>query len=161
MLKPGIRVASTDDSESISALVSEQSVKHIIHEFTPDGADHLLASMSPDSIRKYIQSGYFYHVAEMDGRIIGVVGVKDNSHLYHLFVAEKFRRQGVARELWQVSMTSCLSRGNPGEFTVNSSRYALGVYKKLGFVAQSGPQEKNGVVFIPMKLKELPCQKKR
>lgn len=160
MFKPDIRVATPDDSESISKLVSELSVKYIVNEFTRGGADHLLASMSPDAIRKYIDCGYDYHVAEMDGRIIGVVGIKDNRHLFHLFVAGKFQRQGIAKELWQVSMGACLSRGNPGEFTVNSSSYATAVYEKLGFVAQSGPQEKNGVVFIPMKLEESSCQER-
>jgi predicted GNAT family N-acyltransferase len=54
-------------------------------------------------------------------------------------------------------MDACLSRGDPGEFTVNSSEYARGVYEKLGFVALSGPEEKNGVVYIPMKLENSIC----
>ena len=118
-----------------------------------DGAENLLASMNPDAINKYIHSGFKYYVAETDKRIVGVVGIRDNSHLYHLFVAEKYQRKGIARKLWQLAMEACFANGNPGEFTVNSSEYALGVYKQLGFVAQSGPEEKNGVIYIPMRMR--------
>ena len=146
-----IRRATIGDAQNISELICELSIIYICHEFTKEGADALLASMSPDAIRKYIEAGYQYHVAEISNRLIGVSGVKDNSHLYHLFVAEKYHRQGIARKLWQVSMESCISNRNPGEFTVNASIYALGAYEKLGFVAQSGPEEKHGVSYIPMR----------
>ena len=147
-----IRKAKPGDAESISKLVSKLSAKYIAHELTADGAEHLLASMNPDAIKKYIHSGFEYHVAETDRRVVGVVGIRDNSHLYHLFVAEKYQRQGIARKLWLHAMETCLSNGNPGEFTVNSSAYAVGVYEQFGFIAQSGPEEKEGVVYIPMKL---------
>jgi ribosomal protein S18 acetylase RimI-like enzyme len=161
-IKPGnllIREARPGDAEEISNLVRELSEKFITQEFTAGGTELLLATMQPEAIRKYIHTGYKYHIAETGEKIIGVVGIKGNSHLYHLFVAEKYQYQGIARRLWQVAMESCLSNGNSGEFSVNSSNYARGVYEKLGFVAQSGPEEKNGVIYIPMKLEESPCQK--
>jgi len=148
-----IREATPGDAESISKLLSELSAKYITKKFTVDGAEHLLASMNLDAIKKYIHSGFKYHVAEIDKQVVGVVGIRDNSHLYHLFVAEKYQRKGIARKLWQLAMEACLANGNPGEFTVNSSEYALGVYERLGFVAQSGPEEKNGVIYIPMKMR--------
>ena len=84
--------------------------------------------------------------------IVGIVGIKDNKHLYQLFVDEDYQRQGIARKLWQFAMQKCLDSGNSGEFTVNSLLYAKAIYEKLGFVAQSGPVERKGVVEIPMKM---------
>jgi len=148
-----IRAAKAGESESISKLICELSDKFIANEFSPRGRNFLLSSMTPDSITKYMQSGYRYHVAEVDTRLVGVVAVKNNKHLYHLFVAEQYQRQGIAKMLWQVAMKVCLGKGNAGEFTVNSSEYAVSVYEQLGFVAQPGPEIKNGVIFFPMKLK--------
>lgn len=147
-----IRAALPDDSEAISKLICGLVEKFIAEEFSSQGRDFLLSTMTADAIRQSMQSGYRYHVAEVKGLLAGVVAVKGNAHLYHLFVAEQFHRQGIAKKLWQLAMEECLSHGNTGEFTVNSSAYALGVYKKLGFVTQPGPKEKNGVVFYPMKL---------
>ena len=127
-------------------------LKYITNEFTLNASHTLLDSMTATAIEKYMQSGFRYHVAEMDGQLAGVVGVRNNAHLFHLFVAELYQRQGIASRLWNVAMQACLEEGNPGEFTVNSSRYALSVYEKLGFITHSGPQEKNGIIFFPMKL---------
>jgi len=147
-----IRAATPEDSESISKLICDLVEKFIARDFSSQGREFLLSSMTANAISQKMQSGYRYHVAEVNGMLLGVVAVKDNTHLYHLFVAEQYQRKGIARKLWQFAMKECLSKGNTGEFTVNSSAYALGVYKKLGFVAQAGPKETNGVVFYPMKL---------
>jgi GNAT superfamily N-acetyltransferase len=150
--KMEIREATVDDAEDISVIVYALSEKHIAREFSAEGRETLLKSMTPAEIKKYIESGYRYHVAEIDGQIVGVVGVRENRHLYHLFVVEAHHRKGIARQLWKVAMEVCRLAGNRGEFTVNSSRYAKPLYERLGFVTQSGPEEKNGVVSIPMKL---------
>lgn len=148
-----IREATVDDAEDISAIVFALSEKYIACEFSAKGRETLLKSMTPVEIKKYIESGYRYHVAEIDGQIVGVVGVRENRHVYHLFVVEAHHRKGIARQLWMVAMEACRLAGNWGEFTVNTLQYAKPLYEKLGFVAQSGPEEKNGVVSIPMKLK--------
>ena len=147
-----IRAATARDAENISNLVRQLSAKFIANDFTAEGRETLLNSMTPAAIEKYMQSGFRYHVAEVESQLVGVVGVKDNSHLYHLFVAENYQRQGIASALWRLAKQTCLDEGNLGVFTVNSSRYAQHVYERLGFVTQSDPQDKNGVIFIPMKL---------
>jgi ribosomal protein S18 acetylase RimI-like enzyme len=147
-----IRPATPEDIESISQLLCELSERFITAEFSSEGKRALLETLTPDGIGKSMQSGFRYHVAEEKGQLAGVVGMKEDSHLYHLFVAESFQRRGIARKLWQCAMNECLERGNPGKFTVNSSIYAQGAYEKFGFVAISGPTDKGGVVFVPMKL---------
>ena len=147
-----IREAKPQDAEEISKLISQLSIKFISHEFTTEGKEALLRSMSAIAIKKHIKTGFKYSLALADNEIIGVVGMKDSKHLYHLFVAEHYQRKGIASRLWQVAMQACIEAGNPGEFTVNSSVFAAQAYEAFGFVVQSEPQLKNGVVFIPMKL---------
>jgi len=74
-----------------------------------------------------------------------VLGI-DDRHIYHLFVAEKHQNTGVARQLLLAAQG--LARG----FSVNSSVFARGFYEKMGFVAESDPLERNGILTIPMKL---------
>lgn len=148
-----IREAAIDDAGPISRLISVLAEKFIASNFTDEGRDNLLNSMTPAAIAKYIQSGYLYHVAENENVIVGAVGIRDNSHLYHLFVAESHQGRGMAKALWEKALNESLCRGNPGEFTVNSSLNAHPVYEQLGFMAQSKPITKRGVIYIPMKLK--------
>ena len=69
-----------------------------------------------------------------------------------LFVSEDHHRKGIARHLCNIAKETSIASGNVDGFTVNSSTHAKIVYDKLGFVAHSGPQNRNGIVTIPMKL---------
>jgi GNAT superfamily N-acetyltransferase len=149
-----IRLATLNDATAISQLVYSLSAKYIVSDLAETGARNLLSSMEPSAIASYLSSEYRYHVAEDEGSIVGVVATRDNKHLYHLFVAESHQRRGLARVLWCVAWEACVVAGNPGEFTVNSSQYALPFYEKLGFI-QIGPEEnRRCVISIPMRLSE-------
>jgi GNAT superfamily N-acetyltransferase len=147
-----IRDATRRDVQAISDLARSLTEKYVVPEFPGPAREALLLSMGVNGIEKQMDIGCQYHVAEIDGHVVGVVGIKDNKHLYHLFVAEPFQRRGIGRELWSHAMRKCLEAGNPGEFSVNSSTYAQRAYESFGFVAQAGPLERNGIVSIPMVL---------
>lgn len=147
-----IRPATPADAGAISALIHSVSDYFTLR---PDGegAEEFLATISPDAIAGYLASPAFaYRVAEENGALAGVVAIRDNGHLYHLFVSPAHHGRGLARELWETAMRAALDAGNPGEFTVNSSIYALPVYERFGF-APTGPRmEAMGIAWIPMKL---------
>ena len=147
-----IRRATTEDAAEISYLISSLSKKFITDDCSEEGAFSLLNSMQPESILGYIQAGYRYHVGELNSVIVAVVATKNNSHLYHLFVAESEQGKGYSSRLWQVAKQACIETGNLGEFTVNSSLKAQNVYKSWGFTAIQGQRETNGIIDVPMKL---------
>ena len=138
------------DIRPVASLLEALALEHITHEFDAQARKRFLAKNNETSIRGFVACGFCYHVAESNGRILGFVGVRDNRHLYHLFVANAFQRQGVARRLWTIAREQCIAAGNPGTFTVNSSNSAVAVYERLGFV-RSGPMKNNdGVLYNPM-----------
>ena len=147
-----IREADIDDSGPISRMVSDLAEKFINSDFTEEGRDHLLDPMTPAAIAKYIRSGYRYHVAEDEDEIVGIVGIRENRHLYHLFVAESHQGRGLAKALWKKAMDASLRRGNPGEFTVKSSLQAHAVYEHLNYVTLSKPVINQGVTYTTMKV---------
>ena len=152
-----IRLATAADADRISELVTRLAREFIAHEFSAEGRANLLNSMSPAAIERLLESGYRYYVAEAGNTLAGVVATRDDRHLYHLFVATEFQRQGLARRLWQIARDACVSNsGTQGamttEFTVNASRYAVAAYERLGFVVVGEQQATNGVLSVPMKL---------
>jgi hypothetical protein len=54
-----------------------------------------------------------------------------------------------------VAQQVCREAGNPGEFTVNSSRFAAGFYERLGFKRER-LDVRDGVTAIAMRLKAQP-----
>lgn len=148
-----IRLATIDDAECISVLVSSVTRTFIVPDLPPEGRQRLLASMTPAAIRQYIAAGYRYHLARVQGRTVGAVATRDDRHLYHLFVDAAWQGRGLGRRLWREASAACMRAGNPGEFTVNSSLNALPVYEKFGFVRESEPVEQGGVIAVPMRLR--------
>jgi ribosomal protein S18 acetylase RimI-like enzyme len=149
-----IRPAVLADADALSALAHLVATYFTRH---PDGqgAELFFASITPDAMAERLCSTQFrYWVATAEaGKIIGAIAIRDNSHLYHLFVDPDQHRQGCAKQLWIHMKAAAITAGNAGEFTVNSSIYAQAMYEKFGFVASAEKQETHGLVFLPMTLK--------
>ena len=112
-----------------------------------------MASVSPEAERSYLSASNFsFHVARSESGLAGVIALRDNSHLFHLFVAKAFQGQRLASQLWSVVKSEALQAGNPGEFTVNSSLNAVPVYERFGFVRHGEIQRVHGISFQPMQL---------
>ena len=147
-----IRLAEMRDAQAISDLVSTLTLTFIATDGGEAATRRLIESTNLEAIRHYLKNGYRYHVGEIDGTLMGVVGTKSNKHLHHLFVAESAQGKGYASRLWLTAREACLAAGNDGEFTVNASLYALKIYKHWGFVATQGRREHLGIIDIPMTL---------
>lgn len=113
-----IRSATRSDAKRISSLIHSLS-----GSFMPvDGAsaEPFLASISEQAIGNCISaSNFLYFVAEVDDELAGVVALRDNRHLYHLFVAQAHQGKGLGRSLWLMAEKAALAAGGDGRFTVN------------------------------------------
>lgn len=151
-----LRKARRCDAERISQLLTTLVNKYILPTCSKEGGQLIVNSMAPICILSYLDLGYEYHVAELKGELIGVVGIRDNSHLYHLFIAESQQGKGLSRQLWEHARDVCLANGNQGQFTVNSALNAANIYLKFGFIPDinenNGIREKFGVKDMPMTL---------
>ena len=147
-----VRSATEADAERISSLIHSLSGPFFLF---PDGsgAEPFLESLTEQAIRGYISASNFsYLVAELENELVGVVALRDNSHLYHLFIAQAHQGRGLGRSLWLLVKQAAIRAGNGGLFTVNSSLNAIPVYLSFGFIP-SGPKiEKHGVAYVPMRL---------
>jgi GNAT superfamily N-acetyltransferase len=147
-----IRPAVADDASAISALILSLQ-PYLTIEPDGSGAEEFLASLSPDIIRRNLQDeNYCYRLAFDGEALAGVVAVRSNSHLFSLYVGSPWHGQGVGRRLWELARDGALARGNPGNFTVNSSTFAEAMYRHLGFTATGPLAEMHGIRFIPMRL---------
>lgn len=146
-----IQRATATDSPAISQLIVGLS-----RFFTLDpqgaGAEVFLQTISPAAIQSLIEApNMAYYKATQGEKLAGVVALRDNAHLYHLFVAPAFQGQGLSRSLWEQVREDALKRGNVGQFTVNSTPHAVPVYERFGFKATGPRVEMRGIAFMPMR----------
>ncbi len=147
-----IRIAQVGDAGRIAALIRESAAKFILCDFSAEGKSRFLSDHTSMAVANRIRTRFRYRIAQFGGELVAVIGMREWAHLYNLFVAEAFQRQGFGRALWEQARAECLERGNPGTFTVNSSKKAVPVYETFGFVATASVQVIGGVQFVPMRL---------
>ena len=70
------------------------------------------------------------------------------SHICLFFVDKVSRGKGIGKEL----MKAVINNNENSYITVNSSRYGVPIYEKLGFVKTEEEKEQDGLKFTPMKL---------
>ena len=112
-----MRSATEAYAAPISSLIRSLSGQMLV---SPDGsgADAFLDSISEQAVRGYISAcNFLYLVAEIEHELLGVVALRDNSHLYHLFVARA--HQGKA---WAAVSGSQSSRPRFGRETAGGLR---------------------------------------
>ena len=98
--------------------------------------------------KKIIKSFKIYGAFE-DNILKGLIATdRRKRHISLFFVDKVSQGKGIGKELMKVVINN-----NENSYrTVNSSRYGVPIYEKLGFVKMEEEKEQKGLKFTPMKL---------
>jgi len=98
------------------------------------------------SDREFLKKLTFYGALD-DGQLVGVISTRNGgNHIAQFFVLKEQHRKGIGRKLFEFILP--YSTGE--KITVNSSPYAVGIYRRLGFAPIDGEQTVDGIRFTPM-----------
>ncbi len=146
------RKTTASDAVKISELI--YSLTHLFFaEPDGNGAEHFLQMITPAGLVAFMaQPNINSLLGEDEDIFCGVVAVRNNSHLQHLYVVPKFQGRGIGKYLWETARDQAIAAGNNGEFTVNASLNAVPFYSRMGFEATGDVSLTGGLRFQPMKL---------
>ena len=147
-----IRPCEDCDLPAMARLFRASAREFIVHDSPHEGACTFLRENDEDGLRGFVRSGHVYHVVLVGGELAGFIAIRNNDHLYHLFVDRRWHRLGLARRLWDVARGEAIARGGSGSFTVNASNFAVPVYEAFGFVRTAPLQCVKGLKVNPMRL---------
>ena len=68
-------------------------------------------------------------------------------HIGYFFVREDCQRRGIGKKLFETMRMDYTVQ----EFTVNAAPYAVGIYRRLGFVPTDTEKITNGIRYTPMR----------
>ena len=115
-------------------------------EYSQEGIDEFQRTLeNMDALRHMPFYGAFH-----GGELVGVLAMRKPQHISLFFVKEVWHRQGVGRLLFDAMRRDYADQ----VFTVNSSPYAVKVYRHLGFVPMNTEQLTNGIRYTPMRFDE-------
>jgi ribosomal protein S18 acetylase RimI-like enzyme len=148
------REMKAGDENAVSKMVIRTFSKFVAPGYSSEGIEEFLGGATPESILHRVQQGRIFLVAVIKDEIVGVIAIRDHNHISWLFVDAKYHRRGIAKGLLKRALEICRNH-DPGiaEITVNSSPYAVFIYKRLGFQQLQPEQVRNGMRFVPMLLK--------
>lgn len=146
-----IRPMHDADITWVAALLKQLALAFIVHESAPEARATFLRDNDESRIRRLVDGGLRYHVAVEDDALAGFIALRERRHLFHMFVDERWQRQGHGRRLWETARLAALADGASGVFTVNASNFAVPTYLALGFVPTMPTQCLNGLYFNPMR----------
>jgi GNAT superfamily N-acetyltransferase len=137
------------EEQAVLALVMRGFDELVRPDFSDEGVAEF--TRAARSFVVELPVGHSITVAERDGRLVGMIDLRDSSHVSLFFVESVDRRRGVGQALLQSALGRCRPAGSsPSQVTVNSSPWAVPVYERLGFQATGQEREINGIRFVPM-----------
>lgn len=149
-----IRPAAPTDASRIAALV--RSFEAVLIE-DPAAAAPFWESMSQRAHVENIASNRFaYYVAESTNTLVGFIALRDDTHLFTLFVDAAGQGRGVGRMLWHHLIGRLPPKAEKRGVTVNASLNAVAFYRSLGFRSAGEIVRQHGIAFLPMRWERSP-----
>jgi len=143
---------STREVKELTNLVIETFDEFVGVDYSEEGKNSFYEFVNNGKIfTNMLLDHEFLITAKINEEIVGIITTRDRSHISLLFVRKDYHGRGISRDL----LESLLNLTEEETITVNSSPYALEIYKKLGFVVLEELQEKEGIKFIPMKMQAI------
>lgn len=149
------RAMHAGEAEAVSALILASFDEFIGPDYeAEEGIAEFRRFAAPEAIAARAAGDHLVRVATVGGALAGMIEIRDHNHVALLFVDKSYQRRGIARGLLESALADARAAAPDVErVTVNSSRYGVAAYERLGF-RQTGPERTvNGIVFIPMAMR--------
>jgi predicted GNAT family N-acyltransferase len=144
-MKYEIRSLTSAHAAEASAVVEESFLALAADDWRPDARIVFLAATAPAPLQNKVSTMTFAAGAFSDDGLVGVILMPSPNLLGLLFVRPCWLRMGIGQALWE-SARAHIETKFPEVSTVelNSTPYAVGFYKSVGFVPISSEFERDG-----------------
>lgn len=148
-----IRTAHREEWEDAMALAWRTFLRFEANDYPPEGVRNFERFVSDETIyRMFIIGSYHLFVAYAGEVLVGMITLREISHISLLFVDEKYHRRGIGRALVRHVGDFLVSGSRASRMTVNASPYGVEFYHKLGFRDLRPQEQKDGIIYTPMEL---------
>ncbi|AGK96085.1 GNAT family N-acetyltransferase [Clostridium pasteurianum] len=147
------RELHSGEEDTVCKLVIDCFNHFIAPEYPYEGVREFINYVKPDLLKERLKNISYSFVALYKDEIVGAIEVRNANHISLLFVKKEYQRIGIAKNLLKISLDKSKNIDDSiSEIEVNSSPYAVEIYKSMDFIETDVEQVVNGIKFIPMKL---------
>jgi GNAT superfamily N-acetyltransferase len=145
-----IKKFSLEEADKVYNLISAVFNEYVGVDYSEEGNRTFNDFIRPDQIIERYKSGNIVLTYQIDGEIIGMIEVRDDNHICLFFVHSDYHGRGIGRMLFNEILRTV--KGKTDIIDVNASPFSEEIYSRLGFSRISDTTEKNGIIYIPMKM---------
>ena len=129
-----IRNAYRDEWDDAMTLAWKTFMKFEADIYTDEGIQNFEDFITDTTLHRMFLMGVYQMFVALDRKqIVGMLTLRNNSHISLLFVDEKYHRRGIGRALIEYLREYLLSEAGISKVTVNAAPYGVAFYHKLGF----------------------------
>lgn len=148
-----IRPAQLQEWEAAMSLAWKTFVKYDAIDYTREGIQSFADFILDKKLHQLFQKGtYEVFLAIANNTIIGVITLRDKSHISLLFVKENYHRNGIGSSLVTRARQHVWKKHGISYITVNSAPYGIEFYHALGFRDTGEQRVRKGIIVVPMRL---------
>ncbi len=138
---------------AVSELIRKVYDEFVAPDYSAEGNRFFYDWIEPQKIKERQKSERNILVASVDGKMAGMIEIRDNNRISLLFVDKDYHGRGIAKNLFHAALKQCIQKEpSLSKFYVHASPFSVPVYKRLGFVAVDEMQEQNGLKYLPMEM---------
>jgi GNAT superfamily N-acetyltransferase len=139
-----IRKITKAELPEAMALVWQVFLEFEAPEYSQEGVDEFKRFIDGETVEMTVNMYGAFH----NNGLLGVIATRnEGSHIALFFVKKEYHNKGIGRKLFK----TILPLTESSFITVNSSPYAVRIYRKLGFAETDAEQLTNGIRYVPMK----------
>jgi GNAT superfamily N-acetyltransferase len=148
-----IRPGYQEDWDESMSLAWRTFMKFEAGDYTKEGIESFQNFISDTILHKMFILGEYQLFVACDGKkLVGMVSLRNETHISLLFVDEKYHKRGIGRSLLEYISDYVKNEEGHRLLTVNAAPYATGFYHRIGFVDTGKLQMNDGIYFTPMEM---------
>lgn len=136
--------------KAVIELVTEVFNQYVAPDFPLEGIEEFYKFANEGSLAQRSLSNSFTIIGYQDGKAVGVIEIRDMSHVAMFFVKSAYQHRGIGKALFLEAIAAIRKNRDIHTITVKSAPNAVLVYESLGFEQLNEEQMVNGIRYIPM-----------
>ena len=149
-----VRCAYNSDWDGAMKLAWKTFARFDAPDYSAEGISNFRNFVTDKNLHKMFVAGHYQlFVAAYDNKCLGMLTIRERSHISLLFVDGDYHYNGIGSALIKFVSDYVLTEEGIDKLTVNASPYAIDFYHRLGFRDTHKETVADGIKFTPMELR--------
>lgn len=143
-----VRKMEEKDLEAVSATCMASFLQSVAGTLTEEGVSTFSKIAASNAFLDRMKGDNLILVAEIDGKVEGVIELKEGRHVAMLFISPERQKKGIGKKL----LSSALNYAKVETVTVSASLSSVPAYENYGFECKGEADESAGLAYQPMEM---------